>query len=333
MKLRDSFISIQHISNELNIPLTSPDSDAKATDIFPSDYESSDKEKSLSTSPQHQETIIMDNNIKIIDKATKASGTRVRNLKKSMLNDNKLIRLRDKLLRRSKSSAGLVMKKDQDFRMGGDSKEEYQNKENELPKQCQNSEPLQVIPSQIKVMSPTSRNRVKMGTRVFSSQFLNKSFDNIYDNAMSVYHYDDEFDHDVIQEKSILNYSGRKGIQYRYVTCFKTNAHQLSKKNLLMFIYYSCIAGSGSNKRKNHIDNFDGELTTDSSNNGKGSGRTYYGSSGDADRLSPSLKSTSLSSLYFSEKMSGKFSESPLPSEAYVIRKYLFFYYQAVFMP
>lgn len=310
MKLRDSFISIQHISNELNVPLTTPDSDTKTTDIFPSDYEMSEKEKLKSPQHQqqnHQDTIIADNNIKIIDKATKASGTRVRNLKKSMLNDNKLIRLRNKLLRRSKSSVGLSMKKDNadyhvDGTSGGDSKEEYQNKENELPKQNANIEQMHLAQQtqNTKIMSP-NRNRVKMGTRVFSSQFLNKSFDNIYDNAMNVYHFDDEFDNDVIQQKSISNHSRRKN---------SSNSH----------LRNSSKSSSTTAKKRINIDNFDGGCTTDSSNNGKSSGHTYFGSTGDGDRLS--LKSTSLSSLYFSEKLSEKYSDSPLPSEAYVIRKY-----------
>lgn len=259
MKLRDSFISLSHISKELNIPLASiqlTPTDGRNTKIIPSDYE---RQK---TSPDASPEPVVPENVKIIDKPTKNGGMRVRNLKKSMLNDNKLIKLRNKFLKRSKSSVGICPRKlDANGKVESVSKEECQNKENELPKLTQQDPD----PVPVKVVSP-NRNRVKMGTRVFSSQFLNKSFDNIYDNAMDVYRMDDIGD-----DHHSFSYAANRQNQFDKCDA-NANGHSSSERETL------------------------------------------------DDGLS--LKSTSLSSLYFSEKMSEKFSESPLPSEAYVIREY-----------
>lgn len=285
MKLRDSFISLQHISNELNIPLGSiilSANDLKKIDIIPSDYETDKPEvKSINGTVANtpEPECVQENvheNVKIIDKQTKTAGMRVRNLKKSMLNDNKLIKLRNKFLKRSKSSAG-ISAKNMDLPNGKvtaatatptvcNSKEECQNKENELPKHLIDDGDMDgQMSQQPKVMSP-NRNRVKMGTRVFSSQFLNKSFDNIYDNAIDVYRIDD------------ADVDGNQSFSY-----IKNKRNQLERCD-----------GNANGQSSSERETIDDEL---------------------------SLKSTSLSSLYFSEKMSEKFSESPLPSEAYVIRK------------
>lgn len=139
MKLRNSFVSIKAIADELNIPL----------------------EVECSTQPNV--------NIKI-DKSSKTSGMRVRNLKKSMLNDNRLMKLKDRLIKRSKSTVC-------DFKRSVEenANENNQNKENERP----------TFPSMVDltVKSPVvTRNKVKMGTRVFSASYLNKSFDSLNDN-------------------------------------------------------------------------------------------------------------------------------------------------------
>lgn len=139
MKLRNSFVSIKSIADEFNIPIA---------------------EESFS-----QPNV----NVKI-DKPSKSSGLRVRNLKKSMLNDNRLLKLKDRFIRRSKSTVC-------DFKRGSEenSNENNQNKENERP----------IFPSMIdlSVKSPTTtRNKVKMGTRVFSASYLNKSFDSLHEN-------------------------------------------------------------------------------------------------------------------------------------------------------
>lgn len=276
MQLRDSYISIKHISNELNIPLTRG-GPALASEIFPSDYEApADKESS-------PKSAIDDKNIKIIDKQTRSTGLRVRNLKKSMLNDNKLIKLRNKLLKRSKSTVGISSgdpNRAADM-SDGCSKEENQNKENELPKtssinslscllaqqqQLQQDQQQQLSPS--KLVSP-NRNRVKMGTRVFSSHFLNKSFDNIYDTAIDIYQFDDD----------LLD-----GRQTQNGASSTVQPSESGKSDI------------SPNSEARHSQN-----TT-------------------IDGLS--LKSGSLSSLYYSEKMSEHFSGSPLPSEAYIIRKW-----------
>lgn len=311
MKLRDSIISIQHISSELNIPISSAQCTTKATDIFPSDYEMTRTEKlaaaaaaaaateSLSTSSsspkQHQQpnnNTFAENNIKLIDKCTKtSSGVRARNVKKYMLN---------RLLRRSKSTVGLSTKKDgQEFATNhsvssdGNSKEEHQNKENEQPKfnriNYENVEKITCAHTPPKIMSP-NRNRVKMGTRVFSSQFLNKSLDNIYDNAMSVY----DLDADLLQkdERSISEQQQQQQQQHR---------QQLYVSDV------ECLDG----------------CTTDSSITTKKycpNDDRYLSSTTDVDRLS--LKSSSLSSTQCSEKLGDVIASDPSPNtEAYVIRK------------
>lgn len=298
MKLRDSFISIQHISNELNIPLASIECAARSTDIFPSDYEPTHNGNVPAdpNAPTHDKTII-DSNIKIIDKATKANGMRVRNLKKSMLNDNKLLRLRDKLLRRSKSTVSLSVRPEQrpanaPHSLDGHTPEEHQNKENEQPRYNTIDYRTQMPPTPTKLTSP-NRNLVKMGTRVFSSQLLNKSYDNIFDSAaIDVYHFDaEDLDDDrVVSASSTMAKRGRNG---RGRTNKATPAMATATETEMP----------------------SDDAITDSSAGGK----KCMSSSTDPERLS--LRSTSLSSLYFSERMSERLFESPAPNEAYVIRK------------
>lgn len=306
MRLRDSFISIQHIANELNMPLLMGQNAVKNNDIFPGDYEMSKADKSLAGT--QQEATVTENNIKIIDKHIKTAGARARNSKKSMLNDNKLIRLRNKLLRRTKSTVAISSKcQPQSYASehhcdNGNSIEAFQNKENEQPKlrlnHCGQSENfdattaatvVQTSPPKI-IMSP-NRNRVKMGTRVFSSQFLNKSLDNIYDNAMSamsVYHSDADFENST----NMRNQSA-------------TNQNPNNTDQQCAAIDRECMDG----------------CTTDSSSAKRClSDDRYLSSTTDADRMS--LKSSSLSSIQCSETMGAIACESPSTAEqAYVIRK------------
>lgn len=134
MKLRNSFVSIKSIADELNVPLTN--------ESF------------------YQPSV----NIKI-DKQSKTSGLRVRNLKKSMLNDHRLMRLKDRFIKRSKSTVCELKRTVEE-----NANDNNQNKENERPS----------FPSMIDltVKSPI-RNKVKMGTRVFSASYLNKSYDSL----------------------------------------------------------------------------------------------------------------------------------------------------------
>lgn len=306
MRLRDSFISIQHIANELNMPLLMGQNAVKNNDIFPGDYEMSKADKSLAGT--QQEATVTENNIKIIDKHIKTAGARARNSKKSMLNDNKLIRLRNKLLRRTKSTVAISSKCQPQSHASehhcdnGNSIEAFQNKENEQPKlrlnHCGQSENfdattaatvVQTSPPKI-IMSP-NRNRVKMGTRVFSSQFLNKSLDNIYDNAMSamsVYHSDADFENST----NMRNQSA-------------TNQNPNNTDQQCAVIDRECMDG----------------CTTDSSSAKRClSDDRYLSSTTDADRMS--LKSSSLSSIQCSETMGAIACESPSAAEqAYVIRK------------
>lgn len=266
MKLRNSYISLKILAHDLNIPLTvaktsSTLSSGKLTsmenkkiEIFPGDYDI-EKVAASSTFCDNVDFVADDEKTTITGKK---STNRVRNLKKSMLNDNKLIKLRNKFLKRSKSSTGLREEKsnlDNDPARP-ETLEENQNKENECP--IRQTE--QIIGDQSKLLSP-NRNRVKMGTRVFSAQFLNKSYDNIYDNAMDLCQFDDadELDEPV---------KGRK-----------------------IFPKQPRV--------KSHFSDIDS--TSDDG---------------------VSMKSSSMSSLYGSEKQEEKLTESVMPSEAYVIRKY-----------
>jgi hypothetical protein len=146
IKLKNSFMSIKSIADEMNISLSGVDA-----------------------SPQL--------NIKI-DKVSKTSGPRVRNLKKSVLNDTRLMRLKDRFLRRSKSTV-CDLKRNANEQ---NANENNANREVERPQ----------YPSMIdlSVRSPT-RNKVKMGTRVFSSSSqLNKSFESLSDNYQEMFHVD-----------------------------------------------------------------------------------------------------------------------------------------------
>lgn len=233
MKLRNSFISLKALSDELNYPLNTAMVQRRIDQIPTTTIDHLQQNCANADEP---------NPIESSNKPEKTAESRVGKLKKSMLNDNRLLKLRNKFLKRSKSS---VTKERICLNPNGQSKEENQNKENECPK-------VELKPQNL-LLSP-NRNRVKMGTRVFSAQFLNKSFDNVSDsNGFNMYRFDSN---DYLDEN---NYRGK-----------------------------TCTFG---------------QCEKDFSDDGM------------------SLTSTSLSSLYYSEKMSEKFSPSPLPTEAYVIRK------------
>lgn len=239
MKLRNSFISLKALSDELNYPLNT----AMALNTT---ERNTDQQYSNDYLQQNYATVDEPQPISPSIKPDKSAESRVGKLKKSMLNDNRLLKLRNKFLKRSKSS---VAKERICLNPNGQSKEENQNKENECPKIEMKTQNLLLSPN---------RNRVKMGTRVFSAQFLNKSFDNVSDShGLNMYRFDsnDYLDNEAFRGKT-------------------------------------CTYGQ-----------YDRDLSDDGM----------------------SMTSTSLSSLYYSEKMSEKFSPSPLPTEAYVIRKPLFF--------
>lgn len=182
MKLRNSFVSLKSLSEELNIPLVctpkaSP-TESRKVNVHSLDYE---QNRELEEANFHVK------NIERIDKPVKSSGLRVRNLKKSMLNDNRLMKLRQRFLKRSKSTAtdiGIIKVEDDKISL-----EENQNKENERPGHTAAASSVSTLDSSPKVHS-MNRNKVKMGTRVFSPQFLNKSFDNIYDNPIEISRFD-----------------------------------------------------------------------------------------------------------------------------------------------
>ncbi|EDS42478.1 conserved hypothetical protein [Culex quinquefasciatus] len=184
MKLRNSFVSIKALSGELNIPIHDPGRTSSSTDGAP-------PKAKLDVAQVDGEAAFDAKHVDKIDKPLKSTGLRVRNLKKSMLNDNRLAKLRQKfLLKRSKSSvegpAPAALNQSVEI-----ANQQNQNKENENPAGFGGST-LGLATAEVVSMSPDNspknthsmnRNRVKMGTRVFSTQFLNKSFDNLYDHA------------------------------------------------------------------------------------------------------------------------------------------------------
>lgn len=157
LKLRNSFVSLRAIADELNFSLT--EDKKQQSRHFVTDREESSSSYTIATAN--------------IDKPLKSStGLRVRNLKKSMLNDNRLIKLKQKFLRRTKSSAATAPVTTSFL----EDDIEKQNKENEHPRSVSNVSDLDT--------SGKIRNKVKMGTRAFSAQFLNKSFDNIHNTSI-----------------------------------------------------------------------------------------------------------------------------------------------------
>lgn len=184
MKLRNSFTSLKILSQDMNLPISLPTVPVPI-EFCPGTFETTPTRCRLvpDSIPAPNDPVLL-----TIKKPTlaKSTSTRVKNLKKSMLNDNRLLKLRDKILKRSKSTAGLLTKKQSET----DSFESNQNKENELPSKPE----AEIIASptsstgteRSRVMSP-HRTRVKMGTRAFASkQFPNKSCDNIYDSIQKV---------------------------------------------------------------------------------------------------------------------------------------------------
>uniref|UniRef100_A0A182T407 PDZ domain-containing protein n=1 Tax=Anopheles maculatus TaxID=74869 RepID=A0A182T407_9DIPT len=202
MQLRNSFTSIKKLASELNIPIDQQPNGATSIgaeeDIRKKRPVSDLVDGTSRPSPDATSAAFDAKNIEKIDKPFKTTGLRVRNLKKSMLNDNRLARLRQRfLLKRSKSTV--------EPGCGGTSalnltveitNQQNQNKENENPflGGAGEQEPVDCIPgvpspgvldlSQSGSNSPKTthsmnRNKVKMGTKVFSAQFLNKSFDNL----------------------------------------------------------------------------------------------------------------------------------------------------------
>ncbi|XP_058829712.1 uncharacterized protein LOC131689005 [Topomyia yanbarensis] len=192
MKLRNSFVSIKALSSELNIPIVT---DSGRTTLVTPPADKATAKPKLAVSEVDEKAAFDAKHVDKIDKPLKTTtALRVRNLKKSMLNDNRLTKLRQKfLLKRSKSSvegaapASSALNETVEI-----ANQQNQNKENENPALGGNgsgSPPIYPSSSELSLSSPDdsakTRNRVKMGTRVFSTQFLNKSFDNLYDHPLS----------------------------------------------------------------------------------------------------------------------------------------------------
>ncbi|XP_063704229.1 LOW QUALITY PROTEIN: uncharacterized protein LOC134833731 [Culicoides brevitarsis] len=165
LKLRNSFVSLRAIADELNFSLTEVDPKKNSAKRLVTEREEQSSSYCIATAN--------------IEKPVKSAGLRVRNLKKSMLNDNRLVKLKQKFLRRTKSSAATSPVKPSCSNANSnsflDEDTEKQNKENEHPRSVSNASDLDT--------STKTRNKVKMGTRAFSAQFLNKSFDNIHNTS------------------------------------------------------------------------------------------------------------------------------------------------------
>nr|XP_029710298.1 uncharacterized protein LOC109397654 [Aedes albopictus] len=176
MKLRNSFVSIKALSNELNIPISEP------TRVGPSPVAVDPSKPQLNVADVDDKAAFDAKHVDKIDKPLKSTGLRVRNLKKSMLNDNRLAKLRQKfLIKRSKSSVeGPAPALNQSVEIAN---QQNQNKENEYPDSAGMSGVSMSPDCSPKTPHSVNRNRVKMGTRVFSAQFLNKSYDNLYEQA------------------------------------------------------------------------------------------------------------------------------------------------------
>lgn len=182
MKLRHCYVSVKELSQDMNLPL-STNKLTKHDGII-------EKSKNIEiTQADYDGLPLTAKNIKKLDKQNIkiSAANRMRNITKSMLNDNKLLKIKNSILKRSKSSPGI---RNDVLSIETNSVEEYQNKENELPDKDRIFGISIVAQDSVKLVSP-NRNRVKMGTRAFSAHFLNKSYDNIYDRSIDVMDFDD----------------------------------------------------------------------------------------------------------------------------------------------
>ncbi|XP_035919453.1 uncharacterized protein LOC118517435 isoform X2 [Anopheles stephensi] len=204
MQLRNSFTSIKKLASELNIPIDQQPNGGTGSigadeDVRKKRTVNELMDGTTRPSPDAASTAFDAKNIEKIDKPFKTTGLRVRNLKKSMLNDNRLARLRQRfLLKRSKSTVEPGSAGTSALNLTVEiTNQQNQNKENENPflgGVAGEQDPADGVPgvpspgvlelSQSGSNSPKTthsmnRNKVKMGTKVFSAQFLNKSFDNL----------------------------------------------------------------------------------------------------------------------------------------------------------
>ena len=186
MKLRNSFVSLREISNEFNIDIQPP------RNIESSSCSSTRESEDSAEAPASLTNSVATNNSAEVGKVEKAAK-RMKNLKKSMLNDNKLGKLRQKFLKRSKSVMELSTMNSEEVVVAAAKPTPLV----EMPVTTTNDNYKENLnPEHFAALSPPppqpntnsmNRNKVKMGTRVFSSQqFLNRSYDNICDNAFNI---------------------------------------------------------------------------------------------------------------------------------------------------
>lgn len=201
MKLRHCYVSVKELSQDMNMPLS--------TNNFTKNDGLTVKSKNIEINQTDYDGLpLTAKNIKKLDKQNVKISTanRMRNITKSMLNDNKLLKIKNSILKRSKSSPGI---RNDVLSIESNSVEEFQNKENELP----NKERILGFSSvaqqdSVKLVSP-NRNRVKMGTRAFSAHFLNKSYDNIYDRSIDAMSFEECIDNaEKNQSRQLINADG-----------------------------------------------------------------------------------------------------------------------------
>lgn len=211
MKLRNSFVSLKSIADDLNIPIITSSSttagfcspehqllnQSHSIEIQSNENKENmlrrqTNETTTNNNKSRSEPILNEENLLKLEKQQAKAAGKSRSgekiCKKSMLNDGRLLKLKHKFLKRSKSSVEMKVDATMAERK---TKEENQNKENECPRV------VVVVAGDADNQSPSSprtykinRNKVKMGTRVFSTQFLNKSLDNIYDSPLDLYLFD-----------------------------------------------------------------------------------------------------------------------------------------------
>lgn len=192
MKLRNSFVSLKEISNEFNIEIVAPGTaTAKGNESGSSSsnqgHQSEDSSGAQSSSLTGGGGGGAGTGAGKLGKAT----ARMRNIKKSMLNDNKLGKLRQKFIKRSKSVIELS-NINNEFSQELKSEQAITQMTNDNFKENLNPDQFAALSSPPPAQHNTSntnsmnRNKVRMGTRVFSQQFLNRSYDNICDNAFNM---------------------------------------------------------------------------------------------------------------------------------------------------
>lgn len=240
LKLRNSFVSLREISNEFNIDIGQPsrDSEKSMENSESASNSQNRKDGAAAASPESSGCSYSDQE--------KALAPPVGQLKKSsMLHDNKLAKLRQKLLKRSKSITVLSQHLVEDEVAANRGVDNF--KENLVPETFSQSASPATMRHNFN--NNYNRNKVKMGTRVFSSQqCLNRSYDNLNESAFKEEAYNsfsssivsaaggfhdlsfqpiDEIDSENDEAKVVCNPQGPKQLERRDVLAERKAAYVL----------------------------------------------------------------------------------------------------------